>query len=126
LKLRRLLIRAVKNVIIGLAYPAWHHFYLVTATNGRDYKVNHVGHSCDNAGLAIETDADIHRTQPALKEVGDLDADDLHSTLANVENMVREKLDWALPESLLIKSFASISLNISTAIVFFCTESDFY
>jgi len=80
--------------------------------------LNHVGLSCDNAGLAIEIDADIHRTLAALKEVSDLDASDLDSILADVENMLREKWDWALPESLLMKSFASISLDISTAISF--------
>lgn len=77
-----------------------------------------MGLSCDNAGLAIEVDANIHRTLTALKDVGDLDANDLDSILADVENMLREKWDWALPESLLMKSFASISLDISTAIGF--------
>jgi len=80
--------------------------------------LNHVGLSCDNAGLAIEVDADIHRTLAALKNVGDLGASDFDSILADVENMLREKWDWALPESLLMKSFASISLDISTAIGF--------
>jgi ATP-dependent Lhr-like helicase len=80
--------------------------------------LNHVGLSCDNSGLAIEIDADIHRTLAALKEVSDLDASDLDSILADVENMLREKWDWALPESLLMKSFASISLDTSTAITF--------
>lgn len=80
--------------------------------------LNHVGLSCDNAGLAIEVDANIHRTLSALKDVGDLDGNDLDSILADVENMLREKWDWALPESLLMKSFASISLDISTAIEF--------
>ncbi|MGE8174698.1 DEAD/DEAH box helicase [Pseudomonas fluorescens] len=80
--------------------------------------LNHVGLSCDNAGLAIEIDASLSRTHAALEVVGRLDAGDLDSILANVENMLREKWDWALPESLLMKSFASISLDISTAIVF--------
>ena len=80
--------------------------------------LNHVGLSCDNAGLAIEINANIHQTLTALKDVGDLDAGDLDSILANVENMLREKWDWALPESLMMKSFASVSLDISTAIAF--------
>lgn len=80
--------------------------------------LNHVGLSCDNSGLAIEIDAGISRTHEALAQVGHLEASDLESILANVENMLREKWDWALPESLLMKSFASISLDISTAIVF--------
>jgi ATP-dependent Lhr-like helicase len=37
--------------------------------------------------------------------------------------MLREKWDWALPESLLMKSFASISLDISTAIAFAQSQS---
>ncbi|TPG74052.1 DEAD/DEAH box helicase [Pseudomonas mandelii] len=85
--------------------------------------LNHIGLSCDNAGLAIEIDADISRTQGALEDVGRLDAGDLDSILANVENMLREKWDWALPESLLMKSFASISLDISTAIAFAQSQS---
>jgi ATP-dependent Lhr-like helicase len=85
--------------------------------------LNHVGLSCDNAGLAIEIDASLSRTHAALEVVGRLDAGDLDSILANVENMLREKWDWALPESLLMKSFASISLDISTAIVFAQSQS---
>lgn len=82
-----------------------------------------MGLSCDNAGLAIEIDADIQRTLAALKDVGELDANDLDLILADVENMLREKWDWALPESLLMKSFASISLDISTAIDFAQTHA---
>ncbi|MHC8361602.1 DEAD/DEAH box helicase [Pseudomonas sp. LS2P72] len=80
--------------------------------------LNHVGLSCDNSGLAIEIDANIDQAKAALKAVGSLDPSDLDSTLADVENMLREKWDWALPEPLLVKSFASISLDISTAVFF--------
>lgn len=80
--------------------------------------LNHVGLSCDNSGLAIEIDANIDQAKAALKAVGSLDPLDLDSTLADVENMLREKWDWALPEPLLVKSFASISLDISTAVFF--------
>lgn len=80
--------------------------------------LKHLGLSCVDTGLVIEVDADIDQTLAALKGVGDLDASDLDSILADVENMVQEKWDWALPESLLMKSFASISLDISTAIGF--------
>ena len=54
----------------------------------------------------------------ALEQVAALDASDLQTLLADVENMRREKWDWALPESLLMKSYASISLDIETAIGF--------
>ncbi len=80
--------------------------------------LNHVGLSCDNSGLAIEIYANIDQAREALKTVGTLDPSDLNSLLEEVQNMLREKWDWALPESLLVKSFASISLDISTAISF--------
>ena len=54
----------------------------------------------------------------ALKRVGQLESTDLKTLLADVKNMRREKWDWALPEALLMKSFASISLDIDTAIAF--------
>lgn len=77
-----------------------------------------MGLPCNNAGLAIEIDANIVQANTALNAVGDLDPGDLDSTLADVENMLREKWDWALPEPLLMKSFASISLDITSAIHF--------
>lgn len=80
--------------------------------------LNHVGLSCHNAGLAIEIDTSMTQANIALNAVGNLDPSDLDSILANVENMLREKWDWALSESLLKKSFASIALDISTAICF--------
>ena len=80
--------------------------------------LNHVGRPCHNTGLVIEIDASIDQANAALNAVGSLDPGDLNSTLADVENMLREKWDWALPEPLLKRSFASISLDISTAIIF--------
>lgn len=80
--------------------------------------LNHVGTRCDNAGLFMEINADLESAISAMNAVGKLDAKDLHSILSEVENMQREKWDWALPEFLLMKSFASISLDIETAIKF--------
>lgn len=80
--------------------------------------LNHVGLSCENSGLAIEINANINEAKAALKSVSGLNPSDLDSTLADVENMLREKWDWALPKPLLMKSFASISLDIETAIAF--------
>lgn len=80
--------------------------------------LNHVGTPCENAGLFMEIGADIESAEAALNAVGKLDASNLASILANVENMQREKWDWALPESLLMKSFASISLDLKAAISF--------
>ena len=80
--------------------------------------LNHAGVSCGSEGLLISTNADSDKLMHALGRVAALDASDLKTLLANVENMQREKWDWALPESLLMKSFASISLDIETAIGF--------
>ena len=80
--------------------------------------LNHVGLPCHNTGLVIEIDASIDQANAALNAVGSLDPGDLNSTLADVENMLREKWDWALPEPLLKRSFASISLDIPAAILF--------
>lgn len=80
--------------------------------------LNHVGLSCHNSGLAIELEASIDQAKAALKAVSNLEIDNLCPILADIENMHREKWDWSLPESLLMKSFASISLDIPAAIDF--------
>jgi ATP-dependent Lhr-like helicase len=80
--------------------------------------LNHAGVSCGSEGLLISTNADNDKLMHALGRVAALDASDLKTLLADVKNMRREKWDWALPESLLMKSFASISLDIETAIGF--------
>ena len=80
--------------------------------------LNHVGLSCGTEGLLISAEADTNKMMQALEQVAALDPGDLKTLLADVENMRREKWDWALPESLLMKSFASTSLDIETAIGF--------
>lgn len=80
--------------------------------------LNHVGTRCENSGLFMEINSGLENANAALSAVGKLDVRELHLILADVENMQREKWDWALPESLLMKSFASISLDIETAIKF--------
>ena len=80
--------------------------------------LSHVGLSCEGQGLLISTNADSDKLMHALAQVAALDASDLETLLADVENMRREKWDWALPESLLMKSYASISLDFETAIGF--------
>jgi ATP-dependent Lhr-like helicase len=80
--------------------------------------LNHVGMSCENAGLFMEIGCSPESAQVALAKVAGLDASNLALILADVENMHREKWDWALPEALLMKSFASISLDIKSAIAF--------
>jgi len=80
--------------------------------------LNHVGTSCDNSGLFMEIGGGIEQAKQSLGDVSNLDGRDLHSILADVENMQREKWDWALPRPLLMKSYASISLDLDTAIAF--------
>ncbi|KPY92460.1 hypothetical protein ALO43_200348 [Pseudomonas tremae] len=52
----------------------------------------------------------------ALGRIAELDATNVEPLLKDVKNLIREKWDWALPNSLLIKSFASSQLDIPNAI----------
>lgn len=79
--------------------------------------LNHVGIQTDNRGLSLEIAFNEEDTLRALRTVGGLKPDDIEPFLDNVENMIREKWDWALPRSLLMKSFASTHLNIKDAIL---------
>ncbi|MDB5997593.1 MAG: box helicase [Pseudomonas sp.] len=78
--------------------------------------LNHVGLPCYNSGLSIDVEGSVQDTQSALAAVTNLDATALETILADVKNMEREKWDWALPPSLLMKSYASTCLDIATAI----------
>ena len=49
--------------------------------------------------------------------VGQMDISDVEPILESVENMMREKWDWALPRSLLMKSFASSHLDLQAAVL---------
>ena len=80
--------------------------------------LNHAGLSCETEGLLISADDDTNKMMQALEQVAALDPSDLKTLLADVENMRQEKWDWALPEPLLMKSFASTSLDIETSIGF--------
>lgn len=80
--------------------------------------LKHVGIRCEAEGLFINARGSRIEVVSALKRVGQLESTDLKTLLADVKNMRREKWDWALPEALLMKSFASISLDIDTAIAF--------
>ncbi|MGN7741522.1 DEAD/DEAH box helicase [Pseudomonas sp. 22526] len=78
--------------------------------------LNHVGIPCDNTGLSLAIGLSEVDTLKALRVVGELDATDIAPILENVENMIREKWDWALPRHLLMRSFASSHLNLQDAI----------
>lgn len=78
--------------------------------------LNHVGLSCYNSGLSIDMDGSVQDAHSALAAVANIDATALEAILADVKNMEREKWDWALPPSLLMKSYASTCLDLATAI----------
>ncbi|TFZ36122.1 DEAD/DEAH box helicase [Pseudomonas syringae] len=80
--------------------------------------LNHVGLDCSGSGLALEISSSPERTSQALAEVARLDPDQSELVLANVENMVTEKWDWALPNTLLMKSYASSHLDMHGATAF--------
>ncbi|NWE30044.1 DEAD/DEAH box helicase [Pseudomonas gingeri] len=78
--------------------------------------LRHVGIQCENTGLFLEVAFDGEDTLRALRVVGQMDISDVEPILENVENMIREKWDWALPRSLLMKSFASSHLDLQAAV----------
>lgn len=74
------------------------------------------GLNATNEGLAVRVyvpDAD--RVFDALGEIADEDDTDPDALLSGVKNLIREKWDWALPEQLLRKSFASSLLDLRGA-----------
>ncbi|PCR96090.1 DEAD/DEAH box helicase [Pseudomonas fluorescens] len=80
--------------------------------------LNYVGIPCESDGLVLTVEGSEEATFNALSRVAQLEATDIQPILEKVENMVREKWDWALPSSLLMKSYASSQLNIEEAIAF--------
>ncbi|RMO79211.1 hypothetical protein ALQ34_200014 [Pseudomonas syringae pv. maculicola] len=71
---------------------------------------------CTGSGLVLEIGASRESALAALGRIAELDANDVEPLLKDVKNLIREKWDWALPKSLLIKSFASSQLDIPKAI----------
>lgn len=80
--------------------------------------LNRTGVTCTGSGLVLEIESSKERLLTVLREVAQLDAADIEPLLRDVKNLKREKWDWILPESLLIKSFASSQLDFSGAIRF--------
>ncbi len=78
--------------------------------------LNHVGIQCENKGLSLEIAFGEKDALKALRVVGELDANDVEPILEKVENLIREKWDWALPRPLLKRSFAASHLNLHEAI----------
>ncbi|RMO86666.1 ATP-dependent helicase [Pseudomonas syringae pv. philadelphi] len=80
--------------------------------------LNQSGVMCTGSGLVLEISASRESALAALSRIAELDANDVEPLLKDVKNLIREKWDWALPKSLLIKSFASSQLDIPKAIAF--------
>ncbi|WP_024646589.1 DEAD/DEAH box helicase [Pseudomonas syringae] len=78
--------------------------------------LNQTGVMCTGSGLVLEISASREKALAALTRVAELDVNDVAPLLKDVKNLIREKWDWALPNSLLIKSFASSQLDIPKAI----------
>ncbi len=78
--------------------------------------LRHFGIQCENSGLSLEIAFGEEDSLKALRSVAQLDISDLEPILEDVENMIREKWDWALPRPLLMRSFASSNLDLQNAI----------
>jgi ATP-dependent Lhr-like helicase len=79
---------------------------------------NHVGMACESSGLALSIGGSQKDVADALAKIAELDPDDIEALLEGVENLIREKWDWALPRSLLMKSYATSQLNFKGAVEF--------
>ncbi|MBK4987608.1 DEAD/DEAH box helicase [Pseudomonas sp. S37] len=78
--------------------------------------LRHVGIQCENSGLFLDIAFGAEDSLKALRTVAQLDVSNLEPILENVENMIREKWDWALPQPLLMRSFASSHLDLQGAV----------
>lgn len=78
--------------------------------------LRHVGIQCENSGLFLDIAFGAEDSLKALRAVAQLDVSNLEPILENVENMNREKWDWALPRPLLMRSFASSHLDLQGAV----------
>jgi|JI6StandDraft_1071083.scaffolds.fasta_scaffold30770_2 ATP-dependent Lhr-like helicase len=75
-----------------------------------------VGLRANNEGVALTVPgASTERLLDAVAKVGEMtDLDPVH-VLAEAKNILREKWDWAMPEEILRKSFASLNLELDEA-----------
>lgn len=71
----------------------------------------------DNDGLIISlVSSERDRLEDALSDIAQMSTADTNELLKGAENLRLGKWDWALPESLVIKSYASLHLDIPGAI----------
>ncbi|RYG57459.1 MAG: DEAD/DEAH box helicase, partial [Alphaproteobacteria bacterium] len=78
------------------------------------------GYEATAGGPAVEVQLGQRTVSDVMDALGDAAVDGappLEVLLANVKNLQREKWDWALPQSLLRKSYASLNLEIEEALV---------
>lgn len=72
-----------------------------------------VGLSATNEGVALTVSGiSPDRLSDALADIAELPAPDPIQALAEAKNLLREKWDWALPEPLVRRSFASLHLDL--------------
>lgn len=78
--------------------------------------LNHVGLDADAQGVIVR----VHHQQQcvfnALRQINDRGVPALPELLAHTHNLQQEKWDWALPDTLLYKSYASLHLDLPAAI----------
>ena len=77
------------------------------------------GHSANAAGPGIEVakgDSGVESIVDALIDAAVDELPPLDMLLADVRNLQREKWDWALPDELLRKAYASLFLNLEEAL----------
>lgn len=73
------------------------------------------GLPAQSRGLCLEVQGDVRATRAALTRLADAPAPAAHSIAALVANRAREKWDWALPDELLNKAYASLWLDVAGA-----------
>lgn len=72
--------------------------------------------SASNEGLIVSvTGGAKDRVLDALEEIGELETLDPVALLADAKNILREKWDWALPDEMARRSFASLVLDLEGA-----------
>lgn len=72
--------------------------------------------TASNEGLLVSvTGGAVERVLDALEEISELDELDPVALLADAKNILREKWDWAMPDGMARRSFASLSLDLEGA-----------
>ncbi|MBF3290422.1 DEAD/DEAH box helicase, partial [Pseudomonas aeruginosa] len=69
--------------------------------------LTHMGLPSENVGLVTEVEGDRASLESKLQEIAGWGGIDEPTVLGDVQNMVQEKWDWALPPKLLIQSYAT-------------------